>query len=160
MQESFGETFAQIAGHGNEIGRDILAKASSFGMRQNPEKDWNMDVYNNNKGLEFEKDIANMQLTPEEKERMLRERIAAAVRNGELQTDPNKPPKSNQTPSKPSDIRTGPTQDIEPTTTSAEPIAWGGDGFVKVRAYSREGYTVKSHTRSLPDGDTGNNFSS
>lgn len=92
MREAFGEAFASAAGHGNEIGREVLGRIGSLGTKGNPDKEWDMDVHNNATGRNIERTIAEQKLANEEKERKLREEIAAAVKDGRLQTDPNAPP--------------------------------------------------------------------
>jgi hypothetical protein len=57
-------------------------------------------------------------------------------------------------PSKPADIRVGSSHD--PASTTVTNSSGGGEVFV--HSYSRRSGDVKSHIRSSPDGNTGNNF--
>jgi hypothetical protein len=66
----------------------------------------------------------------------------------------SKQTQSSRLPSKPSDTRTGPSRDPNPTTVERSNA--GGEVFV--HSYSRRTGDVQSHTRSSPDGNTGNNF--
>ncbi len=151
MRETYGEAIANATGHAHEIGRDIFGN--------NPINDRNMDIHNNEMGRIIESEIASRGIIDDEKEKLLREEIAKSVRNRELQTDPNIPPRPRQNhdqkiPSEPADIRVGLSNDPAPTIVTGG----SGGGEVFVHSYSRRTGDVQSHTRSRPDDNVGNNF--
>lgn len=144
MQETFGPDFSRAMGELNEEARDVFNQALSLGEKNNPQGQWDQDLFNNTVGQNIEKEIARDGSHGDEKERRLRLRILKAVRTKELQLE------HVNTPRRPK--RESPTFDsLFPGTPTY--------GEVAVTGYRRATGEVQSHSRSRPDGDEPNNWS-
>lgn len=84
-----GETGAELLGDANEWLREGKERGTSWLTEGNPKDEWAMDVDNNKAGIEKNSELDKLNLPPEEKEKLLRKKIAQDVKDGKLQTQPS-----------------------------------------------------------------------
>lgn len=90
---NIGEKGSEALGDANEWWREGRERWDSNGEKGNPKDEWAMDVDNNKAGIRKNSELNKLNLSPEEKEKRLREELATAAKEGKLQT---KPSDSNQ----------------------------------------------------------------